>query len=97
MTFWENIIQFIEKYDSIVIDYLLHIGFSIIIFIVGRFIASFISKQLRKVLTSRYVEPTIVQFTSSAARYTILGFTFVAVLGQLGVQTIGNQATYHYH
>jgi len=87
MTFWENIIQFIEKYDSIVIDYLLHIGFSIIIFIVGRFIASFISKQLRKVLTSRYVEPTIVQFTSSAARYTILGFTFVAVLGQLGVQT----------
>ncbi|WP_392552336.1 mechanosensitive ion channel [Orbus wheelerorum] len=87
MTFWEKVIQFIEKYDSIVIDYLLHIGFAIIIFLIGRFIASFVSKQLRKILIIRDVEPTIVKFTSSSARYTIMGFTFVAVLGQLGVQT----------
>ncbi|WP_392561321.1 mechanosensitive ion channel [Orbus sturtevantii] len=87
MTFWQNVIQFIEKYDSTVVNYLLHIAFAIIIFIFGRFIASFISKQLRKMLDNRNVEPTIVKFTSSSARYCIIGFTLVAVLGQLGVQT----------
>lgn len=87
MEFWQKVTQFIEKYDNTVIDYLLHIGFAIIIFIFGYFIASFISKQLRKALTNRDVESTIVKFTSSFTRYAIMGFTFVAVLGQLGVQT----------
>lgn len=83
----DKIIQFIEKYDSVVFGYLLHIVFAILIFLLGRFIAAFVSKQLRKILTLKDVEPTIIKFTSSFARYTIMGFTLVAVLGQLGVQT----------
>ncbi|RKS85922.1 small conductance mechanosensitive channel [Orbus hercynius] len=87
MNVFEKLAQFIEKYDSVVLEYLFHIGFAILIFLLGRFIASFVSKQLRKILLNRDVETTIVKFTSSSARYTIMGFTVVAVLGQLGVQT----------
>lgn len=87
MALGEKVIQFIETYDSVVISYLLHFIFAIIIFILGYFIAGFVSKQLRKILLNRDVEPTIIKFTSSSTRYTIMGFTLVAVLGELGVQT----------
>lgn len=82
-----KLIQFFEKYDSVVLAYLLNIAFAILIFFLGRFIAVFVSNQLRKILVNKDVEPTIIKFTASAVRYTIMGFTLVAVLGQLGVQT----------
>lgn len=80
-------IQFFENYDNIILDYLIHFGLAILIFIVGRFISIFVSNQLRKILILKQVEPTIIKFTASSSRYTIMGLTLVAVLGQLGVQT----------
>lgn len=53
-------IQFFENYDSIILDYLIHFGLAILIFIVGRFISIFVSNQLRKILILKQVEPTII-------------------------------------
>lgn len=87
MNLFDNFVQFTEKYDGVVISYLLNICIAILIFLIGRFVASFISKQLRKILTFRNVEPTIIKFSASSCRYAIIGFSLIAVLGQLGVQT----------
>lgn len=84
---FDSLIQFIDKYDSVVIGYVINFCFAILIFFLGRIISSFVSKQLRKILAARDVEPTIIKFSASSIRYTIMGFAIVAALGQLGVQT----------
>ena len=82
-----NAISIIEKYDGVVLSYIAHFCFAILIFILGRAIARFVARQLRKILTNRNVDPTVVKFVSSLSYYAIIVMTLVAVLGQLGVQT----------
>ena len=82
-----NAIYIIEKYDGVVLSYIAHFCFAILIFIIGRAIARFVARQLRKILTNRHVDPTVVKFVSSLSYYAIIVMTLVAVLGQLGVQT----------
>lgn len=84
---FDHLLSFIDKYDGIVFSYIAHFCFAIIIFFIGRTIARFISKQLKRVLTIRKVDPTVVKFVSTLAYYAIIIITLVAVLGQLGVQT----------
>ena len=84
---FDHLLSFIDKYDGIVFSYIAHFCFAIIIFFLGRTIARFISKQLKRVLTIRNVDPTVVKFVSTLAYYAIIIITLVAVLGQLGVQT----------
>lgn len=85
--FIKQIVSFIDKYDGIVLGYIAHFCFAILIFIIGRMLAKFLGKQLKKVLTNRKVDPTVVKFVSTLAYYVIIIITLVAVLGQLGVQT----------
>jgi len=82
-----QILFFIEKYDGVVLSYVAHFCFAILIFIIGRTIAKFVARQLRRILTNRHVDPTVVKFVSSLSYYAIIVMTLVAVLGQLGVQT----------
>lgn len=77
----------IKKYDGVVLSYIAHFCFAIIIFIVGRMVAKFISRQLKRILTNRNVDPTVIKFVSALSYYAIIIMTLVAVLGQLGVQT----------
>lgn len=84
---FDHLLSFIDKYDGVVLSYIAHFCFAIIIFFIGRTIARFISKQLKRVLTIRKVDPTVVKFVSTLAYYAIIIITLVAVLGQLGVQT----------
>ncbi|OCL16226.1 mechanosensitive ion channel domain-containing protein [Gilliamella sp. wkB171] len=79
--------EFIDKYDGIVLSYIAHFCFAIIIFIIGRTISKFISRQLKHILSSRHVDPTVVKFVSALSYYAVMVVTLVAVLGQLGVQT----------
>ena len=83
----KQIVSLIDKYDGVVLGYILHFCFAIIIFIIGRIIAKFISRQLKRILTIRQVDPTVVKFVSALSYYAIIIMTLVAVLGQLGVQT----------
>ncbi|OTQ48271.1 mechanosensitive ion channel domain-containing protein [Gilliamella apis] len=82
-----QILFFIEKYDGVVLSYVAHFCFAIVIFLIGRTIAKFVARQLRRILTNRHVDPTVVKFVSSLSYYAIIVMTLVAVLGQLGVQT----------
>ncbi|OCG35172.1 mechanosensitive ion channel domain-containing protein [Gilliamella sp. Gris1-4] len=80
-------LSFIEKYDGVVFSYIAHFCFAIVIFVIGRTIARFISNQLKRILSNRHVDPTVVKFVSALAYYATIVMTLVAVLGQLGVQT----------
>ncbi|MDF7670784.1 mechanosensitive ion channel [Orbaceae bacterium ESL0721] len=83
----EKTVSLFEKYDGIILSYIIHLLFAILIFILGRFIGKFISGQIRRILSHRDVDPTVVKFVSTMANYAIMVITLVAVLGQLGVQT----------
>lgn len=83
----DQAVAWFDKYDGILFSYLLHIAFAVLIFLAGRFIAHFVSRQFKRILVKRQVEPTLISFTATLVRYVILIFTLVAVLGQLGVQT----------
>ncbi|OCG23581.1 hypothetical protein A9G22_05920 [Gilliamella sp. App2-1] len=80
-------LSFIKKYDGVVFSYIAHFFFAIIIFAIGRTVASLLSNQLKRILFNRHVDPTVVKFVSALSYYVIIIMTLVAVLGQLGVQT----------
>jgi len=54
---------------------------------VGRIIAGFTRKLLRKGLTTADVDPTLVPFLASLGYYSVLIVVVVAVLGVAGIQT----------
>ena len=60
---------------------------AIIIFIVGRWIARFLSNIIQKVMTRRKLDPTIVTFVVNLTYILLLTFIIIAALGQLGIQT----------
>ncbi|MBY6017641.1 mechanosensitive ion channel family protein [Ferrimonas balearica] len=60
---------------------------AIVIFIVGRWLAKSVAKGVSKVLVKRQMDQTVVGFVSNMVSAVITAFTFIAVLGQLGVQT----------
>lgn len=60
---------------------------AILIFVVGRFLISFIKKMLAKVLTKRHIEPSIQSFVRSLVNILLTILLIVAVIGKLGVET----------
>lgn len=65
-----------------------NIAMALIILILGFMVAGWVCRTIRKVLTkSGRVDPIVIGFFSSAARYIIVGFTLVAVLAEFGIET----------
>jgi small conductance mechanosensitive channel len=60
---------------------------AVAIFIVGRWIAMFMRRVIRRLMERANVESTITGFVSSIAYIALLAFVVIAVLGQLGIQT----------
>lgn len=61
--------------------------YAIVILIIGRWIALAIRGLLRKMLTNRKVDMTIVSFVSSMVYIALMTFVVLAALSKLGVQT----------
>lgn len=65
-----------------------NIAMAVIILILGFTIAGWLSRIVRRVLgQSSRVDPIVVGFLSSFVRYGVIGFTFVAVLAEFGIET----------
>lgn len=80
-------ISFIGKYNDALLSYCINFISAILIFIIGRIVGRFISRQIARILISRNVDHTVVKFTRSLIYGAIILITLVAVLGQLGIQT----------
>ena len=60
---------------------------AVAIFIVGRWIAMFMRRVIRRLMERANVESIITGFVSSIAYIALLAFVVIAALGQLGIQT----------
>ncbi len=60
---------------------------AIIIFVVGRFLISFIKKLLSKILVKRHIDPSIQSFVKSLVNILLTILLIIAVIGKLGVET----------
>jgi small conductance mechanosensitive channel len=80
-----------EGYLAMVITYLTTYGFRVIgaglIFVIGRYLASFVSNLLKKILERTNIDKTLVSFVHNLAYFGLLIFVIIAALTQLGVQT----------
>ncbi|MFQ3226542.1 MAG: small conductance mechanosensitive channel [Lentimonas sp.] len=57
------------------------------IFIIGRWLANFLTKALRSTLEKRKVEPSLVGFAASLTNAALLVLVVIAALGKLGINT----------
>lgn len=73
--------------QDLLVQYAVDIVSAIVIFIIGMLIAKWVGRGLHRVMTLRGIDSTVSEFLSAIARYTIIAFTFIAVLGKIGVQT----------
>ncbi|BBG59607.1 Small-conductance mechanosensitive channel [Providencia rustigianii] len=73
--------------QDLLIQYIVNIVSAVVILIVGMMIAKWVSRGLNRVMTLRGIDATVSEFLSAIARYTIIAFTLIAVLGKIGVQT----------
>jgi small conductance mechanosensitive channel len=80
----ENVVQRLTEFATV---YGLKVIGAILILIIGRIVAGFGRKVVRKMLAKAKTEPSIVSFAGSLTYVLILVFVFIAVLGKFGVET----------
>lgn len=77
----------IQKLSETLTEYGLNVLAAIVIFIVGRILANYITKRVRAMLKAKQVEPSLVGFGSSMVHAGLLVVVVIAALGRLGNQT----------
>lgn len=60
---------------------------AIAILIIGRIIAGSVRRGLRRVMTTRNIDPSLIGFVGSLAYLGIMAFVFIAALAKFGIQT----------
>lgn len=60
---------------------------AIAIFLVGRWVAKFLRRFVKRTLGRTRIDPTLVAFASNTSYYIIMAFVLLAILGQLGIET----------
>ncbi|MBF0484338.1 MAG: mechanosensitive ion channel [Candidatus Omnitrophica bacterium] len=79
--------KMIEKIYGYVIQYGLSFLYAVLIFIIGRAVAQFISQLIEKALNKVTVNLTLVSFGKHLAYYLLMTFVVIAALNKLGVET----------
>ncbi len=77
----------LTTYWPVAFEFALKFLLSIVIFIIGKFVASRIRSLISKGLQLRNVDPTVENFVANFSYYILLMLVIVVVLSQLGVQT----------
>jgi small conductance mechanosensitive channel len=76
----QKIIDFMTLYGLKVVA-------AIVILIIGRIVAGFIRRGIRKLMLARDVDPSLTGFISSLAYFGVMAFVFIAALAKFGIQT----------
>ncbi len=79
--------QILSKVWELTTVYGLKLIGAILIFIIGRIAAKVFGKIVEKVMNSRKIDPTIVNFVGNLTYIALLAFVIIAALSQLGIQT----------
>ncbi|MGE4063884.1 MAG: mechanosensitive ion channel family protein [Rhodospirillaceae bacterium] len=83
-----HVLNTVDTLLAVITTYGLRVIGAIIILIVGWTIANLVHKAIHRAgLRARRVDQTITTFAASGAKYLIVAFTIISVLGSFGVQT----------
>lgn len=77
----------LQTLTETVSTYGINILAAIVIFVVGRIVARFVTARVRKIMEARQVEASLVGFACSMVHAIMLIFVVLAALGKLGIQT----------
>lgn len=83
----ENASTWLQTAQALALEYGLKVLGAILIVIVGRWLAGFIRRYARKVLTRMAIDEVLRGFAGNLIYYTVLVITAVAALNTLGVAT----------
>ena len=81
---WQELLPELKKYLT---EFGVHIVSALAILIIGFWISKTLTRILKKVLTKRNVDFTLVHFLSSALKFALYLFVIIAAVGQLGIET----------
>lgn len=79
--------NWLAEHQALLIQYAVNLVAAGVIFITGTVVARVVANTLCRLMRLRGIDPTVADFMSAMARYAILAFTLIAVLGRLGVET----------
>ncbi|MES2812402.1 MAG: mechanosensitive ion channel domain-containing protein [Bacteroidota bacterium] len=83
----ENKEYYINTFKKFIFDYSANIITALIILVVGLWLSKFVARSFRKILISRNVEITLVEFLEDLVFWGIRVLVFIAVISKLGVET----------
>ncbi|NOX68046.1 MAG: mechanosensitive ion channel [Gammaproteobacteria bacterium] len=75
------------KIQTLGIDFGIKAITALVIFYVGRIVARFVAKGIRKVMQSQEVDKILESFISNLAYWAMMTFVIIAAINQIGVQT----------
>ncbi len=79
--------DFMNNTQKMVVFYGMKVVMALIIFIFGKWISGGIRNSLKKMMTKRHVDETLVPFAINLIYTLLMVFVVIAALGQLGIQT----------
>ncbi|MBE0584628.1 MAG: mechanosensitive ion channel [Desulfofustis sp.] len=77
----------LEKIYELLTVYGIKVVGAIAIFIIGRWVAKGLTGLIKRLMTKKQVDMTLVSFVSSLTYLALLAFVIIAALNQLGIQT----------
>lgn len=77
---YQQLVQFATGYGIKIIG-------AVLILIIGRFVAGFVRRGVRKILTAKEVDPAVVSFTASLSYFLVITMAVIASLAKFGVET----------
>ncbi|VUD69095.1 Small-conductance mechanosensitive channel [Thalassocella blandensis] len=83
----EGLNKILQQAPEFAMTYGVKLIVAIAIFVIGKWIATLITKYLLKMMVSRNVDLTISKFTCNILYYAMVTVIVIAALGQIGVQT----------
>jgi len=76
-----------DTISIILLEWALRLAYALIIFFVGKWIASFTKKSLRKVCEAKELDKSLTSFCTNVLYYLLMAVVLVAALSKLGVPT----------
>ncbi|MEO1445980.1 MAG: mechanosensitive ion channel domain-containing protein, partial [Cyanobacteria bacterium J06635_11] len=83
----EKMTELMIQIQPFVLGFLLNAVLALVIFGVGRWLARFAKRLVKKGMTKAQVEPTLTVFASNILFYVIMAFVVLAALGAVGIET----------
>jgi small conductance mechanosensitive channel len=77
----------LEGWIPVLTDVAIQAGIAVAIFIVGRWLASLVTKMLKRTMARANVDVTLSNFLGNLVYYVLLAAVLIATINQLGVET----------